>query len=104
MENMNNKQVILSLVSTYNNLPSKVHHACLFIWGTLRITNTKMQQFVKGPVKQSNILETPKTAKRPFVLNVWDGKITKVSNNKTLKCYHFVRFCTRARIKLCVLI
>ena len=63
-----------------------------------------MQQFVKGAVKKSNILEGPKTAKRPFELNVWDGKITKVSNNKTLKCYHFVRFCTRARIKLCVLI
>ena len=33
MENMNNKQVILSLVSTYNNLPNKVHHARLFILG-----------------------------------------------------------------------
>ena len=33
MENMNNKQVILSLVSTYNNLPNKVHHARSFIMG-----------------------------------------------------------------------
>ena len=33
MENMNNKQVILSLGSTYNNLPNKVHHARLFILG-----------------------------------------------------------------------
>ena len=63
-----------------------------------------MQQFVKGAVKKSNILESPKTATRPFELNVWDGKITKVSSKKTLKCYHFVRFCTRARIKLCVFI
>ena len=31
MENMNNKQVILSLVSTYDNLSNKVHHACLCI-------------------------------------------------------------------------
>jgi len=33
MENMNNKQVILFLVSTYNNSPNKVHHACLCILG-----------------------------------------------------------------------
>ena len=38
-----------------------------------------------------------------IVLNVWDGKITKFSKNKTVKCYHFVRFCNRARIRLCVL-
>ena len=37
-----------------------------------------MQQFVKGAVKQSNILESPKTAKCLFELNVWDGKITKL--------------------------
>ena len=39
-----------------------------------------------------------------IALNVWGGKITKLSNNKTLKCYRFVRFCTRARIRLCVFI
>ena len=54
MENMNNKQVILSLVSTYNNLPNKVHHACLLILGGFfgnYITSRKMQEFVKGAVK-----------------------------------------------------
>ena len=48
------------------------------------ITNRKKQQFVKGAVKQSNILEFPKTAKCHFELNVWGYKITKLSNNKTL--------------------
>ena len=62
MENMNNKQVIVSLVSTYNNLPNKVHHACLCILGNFLITNRKMRQFVKGAVKQNNILESPKCA------------------------------------------
>ena len=54
---------------------TKQTHAYVF-WGDFLITNRKMQQFFKGAVKQSNILESPTTAKCPFELNMWGGKIT----------------------------
>ena len=53
-------------------------HAYVF-WGNFLITNRKMQQFVKGAVKQNNnILEFPKMQNAPFECMGWQ-------NNQALK-------------------
>ena len=79
---------------------AKVNHAFLcFLEGNFLITNRKMQQFVKGAVKQNNNKwESQK------MQNVCGWEKTKLSNNKTLKCYHFISFCNKGRIRFCVLI
>lgn len=96
---INKLSFLLFLLTTIYQAKLTTHSYVFFWGGDFLITNRKMQQFVEGAVKQDNNKWVSKSAKC-----LWMRKKTKPSNNKTPKCYHFISFCNKGRIRFCVFI